>query len=154
MRFNARCLPAPPTLKRRAFATTISARPMKFKSGIKLLRECEGEGEPAKRGDSVTYNMKIFLNKGDEVPLNQHQARHLPREMIRTVNGCHYIDHKTVLGSRQAMAGVEYSLIGMKKGGYRKVRVSPHLAYRSKGLPDLIPADAVLVVELWLSKVK
>ena len=146
-------MPALATLKRRVFATTISARPMKFKSGIKLLRECEGEGEPAKRGDRVIYNMKIFLNKGDEVPLNQRQAQHLPQEMIRTVDGCQYIDHKTVLGSRQAMAGVEYSLIGMKKGGYRKVRVSPHLAYRSEGLPDLIPADAVLVVELWLRKV-
>ena len=97
--------------------------------------------------------MKIFLNKGDEVPLNQRQAQHLPQEMIRTVNGYQYIDHKTVLGSRQAMAGVEYSLIGMKQGGYRKARVSPHLAYRSEGLLDLIPSDAVLVVELWLREV-
>jgi FKBP-type peptidyl-prolyl cis-trans isomerase len=38
----------------------------------------------------------------------------------------------------------------MKKGGYRKVRVSPHLAFRDKGLPDLVPPNAVLVVELWL----
>jgi hypothetical protein len=126
---------------------------MRLKSGITLLSECEGEGEPAKRGDSVIYNIKIFLNKGDEVPLNQRQAQHLPQEMIRTVDGYPYIDHKTVLGSRQAMAGVEYSLIGMREGGYRKVRVSPHLAYRSEGLPGLIPSDAVLVVELWLRKV-
>jgi FKBP-type peptidyl-prolyl cis-trans isomerase len=48
------------------------------------------------------------------------------------------------------MAGVEYSLLGMKEGGYRKVRVSPHLAYREEGLGDLIPANAVLIVELWL----
>ena len=33
---------------------------------------------------------------------------------------------KTLLGSRQTMAGVEYALMGMKVGGYRKVRVSPH----------------------------
>jgi len=48
------------------------------------------------------------------------------------------------------MAGVEYSLIGMKTDGYRKVRVSPHLAYRDEGLGELIPANAVLIVELWL----
>jgi FKBP-type peptidyl-prolyl cis-trans isomerase len=126
---------------------------MRLKSGITLLRECEGEGDAAKRGDSVIYNIKIFLNKGDEVPLNQRQAQYLPQEMIRTVDGYSYIDHKTVLGSREAMAGVEYSLTGMKKGGYRKVRVSPHLAYRSEGLPDLIPSDAVLVVELWLREI-
>lgn len=126
---------------------------MRLKSGITLLKECEGEGDPAKNGDSVIYNIKIFLNKGDEVPLNQRQAQYLPQEMIRIVDGYRYIDHKIVLGSRQAIAGVEYSLIGMKKGGYRKVRVSPHLAYRSEGLPDLIPANAVLVVELWLREI-
>jgi hypothetical protein len=51
---------------------------------------------------------------------------------------------------RQTMAGVERALIGMKVGGYRKVRVSPHLAYRDKGISDLIPPEAVLIVELWL----
>jgi FKBP-type peptidyl-prolyl cis-trans isomerase (trigger factor) len=126
---------------------------MRLRSGIKLLKECKGEGKPAETGDSVVYNMKIFLNKGDEVPLNQRQAEHLPREIIRTVDGYPYVDHKTVLGNRQSMAGVEYSLIGMKEGGYRKVRISPHLAYRSKELPGLIPSDAVLVVELWLREV-
>ena len=41
----------------------------------------------------------------------------------------------------------------MKKGGYRKVRISPHLAFRDKGLPGLVPANAVLVIELWLREV-
>jgi FKBP-type peptidyl-prolyl cis-trans isomerase len=40
--------------------------------------------------------------------------------------------------------------MGMKAGGYRKVRLSPHLAYRAKDIPGLILGDAVLVVELWL----
>ncbi len=34
--------------------------------------------------------------------------------------------------------------------GYRKVRINPHLAYRDKGIPDLIPVDAVLTCEIWL----
>ncbi len=123
---------------------------MRLKSGIKLLDEHQGVGEPAKKGDSVIYNLKIFLNKGDEVPLNQQQAEYLPAQMIRTVGGYRFVDHKIVLGSREAMAGVEHSLIGMKADGYRKVRVSPHLAYRDEGLGDLIPANAVLIVELWL----
>jgi len=123
---------------------------MRLRSGIKLLDERAGMGLPAKKGDSVIYNLKIFLNKGDEVPLNQRQAEYLPAQMIRTVDGYRFVDHKTVLGSREAMAGVEYSLIGMKTAGYRKVRVSPHLAYRDEGLGELIPANAVLIVELWL----
>ncbi len=126
---------------------------MKLKRGIKLLEEGEGTGEPTRKGDRVVYNLKMFLNQGDEIPLNERQAEHLPAEMVRIMNGTRLVDHRTTLGSREAIAGVEYSLIGMKKGGYRKVRVSPHLAFRDKGLPDLVPANAVLVVELWLRDV-
>lgn len=122
-------------------------------SGLKLLKEREGTGTPAKTGDRVTYNTRIFLNQGNEVPLNAKQAEHLPKEMVRVVDGITFIDHTIMLGPRQAIAGVEHVLIGMKVGGYRKVRVSPHLAYRDKGLLDLIPPDAVPTVELWLGGV-
>jgi len=50
----------------------------------------------------------------------------------------------------EAIVAVEHALMGMKAGGYRKVRVSPHLAYRDKGTPDLAPPDAVLIVGVWL----
>jgi len=126
---------------------------MRLKRGIKLLEEGEGTGEPTRKGDRVIYNLKMFLNQGDEIPLNERQAEHLPAQMVRIMNGTRLVDHRTTLGSREAIAGVEYSLIGMKKGGYRKVRVSPHLAFRDKGLPDLVPANALLVVELWLRDV-
>jgi len=123
---------------------------MKRLSGLKILDEREGEGQPAQKGDRVIYNCRIFLNKGDEVMLNAKQADHLPKDMIRVVDGERFVDRKTVLGSRQTIAGVEHALMGMKAGGYRKVRIGPHLAYREKGIPDLIPPGAVLVVEVWL----
>jgi hypothetical protein len=126
---------------------------MKRLSGLKLLDEREGEGQPAQRGDHVIYNCRIFLNRGGAVLLNAKQAEHLPKDMIRVVEGETFVDHKTALGSRQTIAGVEQALIGMKAGGYRRVRVSPHLAYRNKGVPGFIPADAVLVVELWLREI-
>jgi peptidylprolyl isomerase len=126
---------------------------MKIKSGIKLLAEIEGQGEPTKKGDTVIYNWRLCRNHGDEIPLNEQQAEVLPAEMIREVDGSRLVDHKTTLGGRQTMAGVEYSLIGMMPGGYRKVRVSPHLAYRDKGLGELIPPNAVLIVEIWLREI-
>jgi FKBP-type peptidyl-prolyl cis-trans isomerase len=95
----------------------------------------------------------MFLNRGEEVPLNERQADYLPAEMIRIVEDDRFVDHCTVLGSREAIAGVEYSLMGMKKDGYRKVRLSPHMAFRDEGLPGLVPANAVSVVELWLRDV-
>jgi FKBP-type peptidyl-prolyl cis-trans isomerase len=123
---------------------------MKRLSGLKLLEEREGEGTPANKGDRVVYNTRIFLNQGDEVSLNAKQAKHLPKEMVRVEGRVTFIDHSLVLGRRQAIAGVEHALMGMKVGGYRKVRVSPHLAYRDKGIQDLIPLDAVLICEIWL----
>ena len=126
---------------------------MRLKSGIKLLDERQGMGEPAKKGDAVVYNWRLYRNKGDDIPLNEQQAAHLPAHMIRAVDGHCFIDHRTTLGSRQTMAGVEYSLYGMKPGGYRKVRVSPHLAYRDQGLGNLIPPNAVLIVEIWLREI-
>jgi FKBP-type peptidyl-prolyl cis-trans isomerase len=122
-------------------------------SGITLLAELEGQGAPAAKDDRVIYNMKIWLNRGDEVPLNAAQAQHLPERMLRNVNGEKLVDHTATLGKREVVAGIERSLAGMRAGGYRKVRLSPHLAYREKGLPGLIPENAVLVVELWLREI-
>jgi FKBP-type peptidyl-prolyl cis-trans isomerase len=126
---------------------------MKRISGLKLLDEREGDGPSAQKGDRVMFQMRLFQNKGDEIPLNETQAKHLPKEMIRVVDGMTFVDRTIVLGQREAIAGVEHTLMGMKAGGYRKVRISPHLAYRDKGIPDLVPPDAVLIVELWLREV-
>lgn len=126
---------------------------MKRISGLKLLDEREGTGTPAKKGDRVVYNTRIFLNQGEEVSLNDIQAKQLPKDMVRVEAGFTFIDHRIVLGRRQAIAGVEHALMGMKVGGYRKVRLSPHLAYRDKGIPDLIPPDALLIIELWLREI-
>jgi FKBP-type peptidyl-prolyl cis-trans isomerase (trigger factor) len=123
---------------------------MKRLGGVKLLDDREGEGQPAQKGDRVIYNVRLFLNKGEEVPLNASQAEHLPKEMLRIEGNVTFVDHQTVLGSRQTMAGIEHALMGMKAGGYRKLRISPHLAYREKGLSNLIPPQAVLTVEVWL----
>ena len=130
-------------------------------SGLKLLDEREGAGATAtatatataKKGDRVVYNMRMFLNQGDEVPLNDVRAKQLPKEMVRVEAGTTFIDHTIVLGRRQAIAGVEHALMGMKAGSHRKVRMSPHLAYRDKGIPDLIPPDAVLICEIWLREI-
>ncbi len=126
---------------------------MKRLSGLTLLDEREGDGRVAQIGDRVVYNMRLYLNKGDEVLLNEKQAEHVLKEKIRRQDGVMLIDRTVTLGRREVIAGVEHALIGLTVGGYRKVRISPHLAYRDKGLPDLIPPHAVLVAEIWLRAV-
>ncbi len=126
---------------------------MKIAGGIELIEERPGEGVPAAKGDNVVYNLRIFLNKGDEVRLNEAQANQVPADAKRHEDGRILINRRAVLGKRRAIPGVERTLEGMRLGGYRKVRVGPHLAYRNKGIPGLIPADAVLVIEVWLREI-
>ncbi|MGI9553923.1 MAG: FKBP-type peptidyl-prolyl cis-trans isomerase [Thermodesulfobacteriota bacterium] len=129
---------------------------MKLKSGIKILEESEGQGTKAEKGDKVVYNMRLYLNKGEEVDLNRNLAENMPDHlsyMVRTVGDQKFINHHTTLGKRESIAAVEYSLIGMRIGGYRKIKASPHMAYGEKGRPGLIPENAVLTIELWLREI-
>jgi FKBP-type peptidyl-prolyl cis-trans isomerase len=102
-----------------------------MKSGIKLIEETEGQGPAAEQGDTVEFESQAFLSRGDRA-----------QDRWATT---------TRLGSRQIIAGVEYSLIGMKAGGYRKVKISPHLAYRDVGVTDKVPPNAVMIFELWMN---
>lgn len=112
----------------------------KLSKGLELLDEMVGEGPGAGKGAAVTYNVRFFLRKGDEVTRDAEiisRAREHLR--VRDVDGVELIDHVTVPGKRRPIAGVEKSLYGMRKNGYRGVLVSPHLAYAEKGIPGLVP---------------
>ena len=123
--------------------------------GIELLKDVPGEGHTAAKGDVVTYNARFFLRKGDEVTHDaQSIAAYRQHLNIRTIEGIELIDHTTRLGKRQPIAGVEKSLYGMQTGGFREVLVSPHLAYGEAGLPGVIPANAMLRIQLWVHNVQ
>ena len=102
-------------------------------SGIKVIVHQKGIGKAAQLGDVVSFECIGFLNRGDCI-----QSKSLFR---------------IHLGRREIIAGIEKSLIGMKPGGYKRVKISPHLAYREIGVPGLIPPSAVLVYDLWLLEI-
>lgn len=99
--------------------------------GLDILEEHDGEGRAAESGDTVTFDVRIYLNRGDEVAPGLEAQR-------------------VILGKRRVIAGIEKALIGMRAGGCRKVRVSPHLAYGDRGVEGVIPANAVLNISLRL----
>jgi FKBP-type peptidyl-prolyl cis-trans isomerase len=103
-------------------------------SGVKVVAETEGADARAEKGDAVAFECAASLNKGSVI--HARRAQNL------------------VLGSRRFIPGVEYALVGMREGGYRKVRISPHLAYRDAGVEGKVPANAVLIYELWLKSVE
>jgi hypothetical protein len=128
---------------------------MNIRQGIKLLEEQEGSGKAAEKGCHATYNLRAYLNKGDEVPVNRRDPDvPWPQDMVTNDGKGDLINFVCVIGKRQAFAAVEYTLIGMKEGGYRKVKAKPHLAYREAGVPGLVPKNAVLTFEIWLRKLR
>ncbi|MGI9477747.1 MAG: FKBP-type peptidyl-prolyl cis-trans isomerase [Hyphomicrobiaceae bacterium] len=107
---------------------------MELTPGLDVQEEHTGHGPAAQAGDAVRYDCRILLNRGDEVAMAQS-------------------GHETILGKRRVIAGIERALTGMQAGGFRKVRVSPHLAYGDTGVPNAVPPSAVLVISLWLTEI-
>jgi FKBP-type peptidyl-prolyl cis-trans isomerase len=107
---------------------------MKLRSGLKLLDEKPGAGRRANKGDLVSFEFSAILARGD--PVHERVC----------------LEHR--LGSREIIAGIEYALEGMREGGYRRVRVSPHLGYGETEVPGRIPPNAVLICDIWLHGVR
>src|ERR1044071_4032547 len=97
------------------------------KSGIKILAETPGTGPELKKGDRVRLRYDIQLNRGDFLARD--------RDEIWTV------------GDREAVAGFRYGLEGMRAGGSRRFRASPHLCYRDEELASM-PKNAVLIFDI------
>jgi FKBP-type peptidyl-prolyl cis-trans isomerase len=103
-------------------------------SGVKIRDDSMGTGRLAEKGSQVTIRFDLSLNRGDVLRTGE----------ISTFT----------IGKRQVIPGLEYGVSGMRVGGRRRIRLSPHLAYRDRGVPGLIPPDAVLVFEVELLAVQ
>ena len=98
--------------------------------GLRIEEIRVGTGGQAERGKTVFGRYDGYLNGGDCFQKN------FP------------FDFK--VGQRCVIAGLDRGVEGMKVGGIRRIRVSPHLAYKDKGVPPLIPENAVLIFEVEL----
>ena len=97
------------------------------KRGIKILSEMPGPGPELKKGDRVRLRYDIQLNRGDFLAKD--------REEVWTI------------GDREAVAGFRYGIEGMRSGGARRFRASPHLCYRELGA-STVPKNAVLIFDI------
>lgn len=104
------------------------------RSGIRIISDEPGCGPEAKRGDAVSIRCSITLSRGDLVFPEQSQT--------------------FTIGQRNMIAGLEYGVEGMRVGGRRRFRVSPHLAYRDVGVDGKIPPNAVLDFDVRLISVE
>ncbi|MCW3097791.1 MAG: 46 kDa FK506-binding nuclear protein-like isoform [Chthonomonadaceae bacterium] len=104
-----------------------------MRKGIKIEIDEVGEGKVAERGTSVRIRYDLLLSRGDVVQKG--------------------IEMKVDLFDRETVAGLRYGIEGMRVGGRRRFRASPHLAYGESGVPEMIPPNAVLVFDVELLEV-
>jgi FKBP-type peptidyl-prolyl cis-trans isomerase len=101
---------------------------MRIASGIRGEDVKIGEGAVAERGRVATIRFECRLNGGEAVGRGTSTFR---------------------IGKREVIAGLQRGVIGMRVGGMRNLRVSPHLAYRQEAAAG-IPPNAVLDFEIEL----
>jgi hypothetical protein len=109
-----------------------------MKPGIKFKDIEIGNGQEAKEDNWVLVEAHFFLNKGEEININE---------------GCSDRQIGINLKSRDIISGLRYGIVGMREGGTREIKIGPHLAYGEKGLGDKIPPNAVLKCKVRLLKI-
>ena len=123
---------------------------MNIKKGVKLIEEKEGHGDPVVRQRNYLLSIRLTLKRGDVVTnpdkcLGGYLSDH---HRIGQLEPDGFFVHQVRMDRVFLIPGIFYALDGMRVGGYRKVAIAPHLAYGEKGVPDVVPRNALLVAEI------
>jgi hypothetical protein len=119
---------------------------MVLKKGLELISELRGDGSPVRKHAFYRVKLRIWLHRGEPVRWSQ------PWGLLD--DGARLEDDGTVLITDVRVdrvfliAGLFYGIQRLNIGGTRVLQIAPHLAYRSGGVPGVIPPNAVLKAEL------
>lgn len=113
--------------------------------GVKLIEEEVGAGEIVERGRIYRLRLKLWLNNGDPLRWDQ-PCGFIDRARLEDDGATLVTDLR--IDRESLFAGLYQGIDGMRIGGRRKLKISPHLAYGETGLPPGIPRDAVIVADI------
>src|SRR5262245_30270704 len=110
---------------------------IKTDSGLKYVELKEGDGERARKGDTVEVHYTGWLKDGTKFDSSVGKD-----------------PYPVTIGRTRVIKGWTEGLQGMRAGGKRKLIIPPDLAYGKEGRPPVIPGDAELTFEIELLKIK
>ena len=111
------------------------------KSGLKYSDEKVGTGDTAVKGKPVEVNYTgwLYVDGKRGAKFDSSLDRNQPFSFL--------------LGAKQVIAGWDEGVEGMKVGGKRELIIPPDLAYGSRAVGGVIPANSTLNFEVELLKV-
>ena len=116
-----------------------------IKPGVELLSETLGDGPAVQRRGHYRVRLLMTLSGGEPVRWDR------PWGLIASArvedDGAVMITDVRV-DRVSLVAGLFYGIQGMRVGGTRSLRIAPHLAYGEEGVPGVVPANAVLTIEI------
>jgi FKBP-type peptidyl-prolyl cis-trans isomerase len=116
-----------------------------MRSGITLLEDISGNGPILVRQRCYRIRVRMWLNKGESVrwktPWGSISQATLEDEGQTLTTDVRF-DRVFLI------SGLFYGSEGMRVGGTRRLKISPHLGYGGKGVPGVIPPNAVLIAEI------
>jgi hypothetical protein len=115
------------------------------RSGIEVLEDAPGTGALVERQRSYRIRLQMWLNKGEPI---RWAAPWGPVGRAFLEDDGQTLTTEVRIDRRSLINGMFYGIEGMRVGGVRKLKISPHLGYRDRGVPGVIPSNAVLIAEI------
>ena len=115
------------------------------RAGISLLEDVPGSGEPVERQRFYRVRLKMWLNQGEPICWDRPWGL-IDRARLEDDGATLVTDLR--IDRENLFAGLFQGIDGMRIGGRRRLKISPHLAYGDKGIPGRIPANAAVIAEI------
>jgi FKBP-type peptidyl-prolyl cis-trans isomerase len=116
-----------------------------LRPGLTLLLDLPGHGEPVRRHQKYRIRLRMWLNGGEPVRWNTEWT---PGTAATRGESDETLFVELRIDRRSLVNGLFYGLEGMRVGGTRRLEIAPHLAYGHRGVPGVVPPNAVLRAEI------
>lgn len=117
----------------------------RLRSGLLLLVDIPGSGAPVQRQHNYAVRLRMWLHRGDPVRWPMASG---PVGVGRLEDDGATLITEIRIDRQSMMNGLFYGVDGMRVGGTRRLEIAPHLAYGEKGIPGVIPENALVVAEI------
>jgi len=117
----------------------------RLRSGLTLLLDVPGSGAPVRRQQRYMIRLRLWLHRGDPI---RWQVASGPVGVGRLEDNGKTLITEMRVDRSSMMNGLFYGVEDMRVGGTRRLEIAPHLAYGEKGIPGVIPENALITAEI------